>query len=143
MDGIATQCLVANALRAAGQGGIGSSGVHVKEPLIQEGNLTSLICKLKEMGLAIRVGDDAHDCRPQAADQTDDLDTRCSLNRRGIVLRSELSDGGSSPLRNGQCWLLDGKIIEILAFNGEDLEVMEWTLKRPLDGLGPSRDQAP
>ena len=29
MDGIATQCLVANALRAAGQGGIGVGGVHI------------------------------------------------------------------------------------------------------------------
>jgi len=66
MDGLATQSLIANALRAADQGGIGVNGVHIKEPLNQEGNLTSLISMLKEVGLAIRVGSGDHECLPQA-----------------------------------------------------------------------------
>ena len=64
------------------------------------------------------------------------MEARSSLNRRGIVLKSELGDGGSTPLRTGQCWKIGNDVIEILAFNGENLEVMRWSLKSPSDGLG-------
>ncbi len=44
---------------------------------------------------------------------------------------------GSTPARVGQCWKIGLKVLEILAFNGLNAEVMEWELQNPLDGLGP------
>ena len=41
------------------------------------------------------------------------------MNARGIVLRSELEEGGKIPIRVGQCWEVDGGIFEILGFRGD------------------------
>ena len=45
---------------------------------------------------------------------------------RGIVLKGELVEDGEVPIRIGQCWELDDRIYDILGYNGERIEVMEW-----------------
>ena len=51
------------------------------------------------------------------------------MNARGIVLQSELVEGGEAPIRIGPCWEVDDKIFDILGFNEDDIEVMEWECK--------------
>ena len=51
------------------------------------------------------------------------------MNTRGMVLRSELGTEGLIPMRVGQCWLIDGEILEILGFRGQEVETMIWKSK--------------
>ena len=55
-----------------------------------------------------------------------DREQRSSMNARGIVLKGELVEDGEVPIRIGQCWELDDRIYDILGYNGERIEVMEW-----------------
>ena len=48
------------------------------------------------------------------------------MNARGMVLNSELNEGGEIPIRVGQCWEVDGTPLEILGFRGSDIEIMKW-----------------
>jgi len=59
-----------------------------------------------------------------AYNQEQDIEGRKEMNVRGMVLRSELNEGGVAPMRVGQCWELGGRAYEILGFDGEDVEVM-------------------
>ena len=47
------------------------------------------------------------------------------FNRRGIVLESEMIEGGISPLRVGQVWHVGDRLLEILAFRDDQIEYME------------------
>jgi hypothetical protein len=45
------------------------------------------------------------------------------------VVREEGEEGmrgGEIPLRVGQCWLKDNKVVEIVGFDGEKCEVIKW-----------------
>ena len=55
-----------------------------------------------------------------------DREQRISLNKRGIVLKGELGEDGEVPIRVGQCWELDNKVYDILGYNENRVEVMEW-----------------
>ena len=55
-----------------------------------------------------------------------DRDQRIDMNARGIVLKGELTEDGEVPIRVGQCWELENKAYDILDFNEDRIEVMEW-----------------
>ena len=42
------------------------------------------------------------------------------------MLAAELVENGETPIRIGQCWELDGRVCEILGYNGDSVEVMYW-----------------
>ena len=91
--------------------------------------LSSLVMFLKRNGLRIRVGWAKMDGWELAHNQEQDIEGRKEMNIRGMVLRLELDEGGVAPMRVGQCWELGGRAYEILGFDGEDVEVMEWESK--------------
>jgi hypothetical protein len=122
-EGVASQGIIVNALRAAGQGGLRSATLW--ESLNGEGSLDSLINLLKGIGLRLRVGlGDRHE--RSAAEAEEDVEGRIALNGRGINLRSELSGSTETVLRIGQCWRVGCRNLEILAFRGDLVEYMEW-----------------
>ena len=54
---------------------------------------------------------------------------------RGIALVGEESTSPAPlkiAIRAGQCWELDGKVLEIVAFSGNQVECLEWTPSHPL-----------
>ena len=55
--------------------------------------MDSLIVKLKLMGLRLRVGNGNEGSPLMAAKDEEDEENRVKLNRRGIVLESELTEG--------------------------------------------------
>ncbi len=55
-----------------------------------------------------------------------DIEKRRDLESRGIVLAAELAENGESPIRIGQCWEMDGRVSEILGYDGSNVEVMYW-----------------
>ena len=103
-EGIAIQGLLGRAMRTAGHGGVGSSGSHAWESLDDSGSLNSLNVKLRALGLRLRVGGMAEGLQEFAAVDGNMTEERERLTRRGIVLKSEMITGGSSPLRVGQVW---------------------------------------
>ena len=64
-----------------------------------------------------------------AHNQEQDIGGRKEMNVRGMVLKSELDEDGTAPMRVGQCWEMNGRAYEILGFDGDDIEVMEWESK--------------
>ena len=98
-DGIAIQGLLGRAMRTAGHGGQGSSGNHVWESLDDSGCLNSLIVKLRSLGLRLRAGGSIEGREEFAAKDENMTEERERLNRRGIVLESEMVAGGASSLR--------------------------------------------
>jgi hypothetical protein len=63
---------------------------------------------------------------------------KIEINRRGIVFREEGDEGmrgGEIPLRVGQCWLKDNKVVEIVGFDGENCEVIKWEGKGIKEGV--------
>jgi hypothetical protein len=61
-----------------------------------------------------------------ATESEDDIEGRIAFNGRGISLRSELSSSSETTLRIGQCWRIGDKNLEILAFQGDLVEYMDW-----------------
>ena len=131
LTAIHMQGMISRALRAAGQGGLGRTEMDIKQSLGDEVWATSLIEWLKLMELNIRVcGVDLNGAL--AAKDNCTLDERIELNRRGIVLEAEGSDGEDEeelPIRIGQCWGLGDGISEIIGFDNDKVEVMEWSRK--------------
>ena len=124
---IAMEGQISRLMRDAGQGGLGPCRRHLWLSLSQSATgLSSLAAYLKTLGLRIRVGWGKMDGWELASTCEQDLEARTELNKRGIVLRSELETGGMIPIRVGQCWLMGGAITEILGFRGEDIETMIW-----------------
>ena len=131
MTAIHMQGMISRALRAAGQGGLGAVEMNIKQSLGDEVWATSLIEWLCIMELNIRVcGVDLNGTL--AAKENDSIETRIDLNRRGIVLEAEGSDGEEDeeiPLRIGKCWGYENGISEVIGLDKEKVEVMEWTRK--------------
>jgi hypothetical protein len=124
---IAMEGQISRLMRDAGQGGLGACRRHLWLSLNHLATgLSSLAAYLKMLGLRIRVGWGKMDGWELAAKCEQDLEDRSELNKRGIVLRSELEKGGIIPIRVGQCWLMENVISEILGFRGEDIEIMIW-----------------
>jgi hypothetical protein len=117
-------------LRESGQGGIGPCRTHLWTALSKNATgLSSLVLFLRQIGLRIRVGWAKRDGWELACNEERDTDQRASMNARGLVLQSELVEGGEALIRIGQCWEVGGKIFDILGFNKDDIEVMEWECK--------------
>ena len=127
---LAMQGQLSRMLRESGQGGIGPCRTYLWIALSQNATgLSSLVLFLRQIGLRIRVGWAKRDGWELACNNERDTDQRISMNARGIILQSELEEGGEAPIRIGQCWEVDGKIFDILGFNEDDIEVMEWECK--------------
>jgi len=125
--GIAMEGQISRLMRDAGQGGLGPCKRHLWTSLgTLATGLSSLVRFLKSIGLRIRVGYGEEDGWELACKMEQDVDKRTEMNRRGIVLESELHEGGNIPIRIGQCWEVEGRAIEILGFRGGDIEIMEW-----------------
>jgi hypothetical protein len=136
-DGVAMQGLVVNALRSAGQeSGMGET--HLWSSLNEEGFLDSLVRKLKDIGLRLKVGNGTYERSGAASRDEEDEEARIEMNSRGIMLESELTEGGCAQARIGQCWKLGNRLIEIVAFNGPNVEYIEWetqkTMEQPKQG---------
>ena len=125
------QGMISRALRAAGQGGLGRVEMDIKQSLGEEVWATSLIEWLKLMELNLRVcGVDLNG--KLAANDSCSLEERIAYNRRGIVLEAEGSDGEDDaeiPIRVGQCWGYNEGISEVVGFDNDKVEIMEWTRK--------------
>ena len=124
-DGVASQGLLVNALRASGQGGAGLPGRHLWPALDKGGVVDSLVASLKELDLRLRVKGCSQGTVPMAAKHENDIEGRTALNNRGIVLESETLQAEETIIRIGQCWLVGGRILEILAYRGSKIEIME------------------
>ena len=125
--GKALQGLVARALRDAGSGGCPMK-CDILTSLIEPNWMSSLVTWLSKTGLCIEVQGPSL----LLADGIDIETTyqRDLLQTRGIVLAVEDSSSSSLlplPLRVGQCWALDGKVLEIVGFRQFDAECLEWT----------------
>ena len=94
---------VSRMMREAGQGGLGPCRRHLWTALggLATG-LSSLVMFLKRNGLRIRVGWAKMDGWELAYNQEQDIEGRKEMNIRGMVLRSELNEGGVVPMRVGQ-----------------------------------------
>ena len=138
-DGIAVQGLLVNALRSSGQGGAGLTGRHIWPTLERGGVVDSLVSNLKNLGLRLRAGDFSVGTQLMASRQDSEVDERASLNTRGIALESELYDGETTLLRIGQVWLPGDIILEVLAFCGDRIEVMEWERTNRSKRIGEGR----
>ena len=126
-EGIAAQGLLVNALRSSGQGGPDLPAKHLWSSLNGEGAMDSLVHKLKEVGLRLRVGWRNEGPIEYAVASEEDIGCRKDLSCRGISLKSELEGTGVVRLRIGQCWKVRGRLLEILAYRGDNIEYMEWT----------------
>ena len=124
---------ISRMLREAGQGGLGPVKWRLWPALgdLATG-LSALIEWLKHIKLRVRIGWGEMEGWELACPMEQDIEARSDMNKRGIVLASELSEGGDAPIRVGQCWEIQGKVCEILGFRDEDIEIMEWTYDREL-----------
>ena len=95
--------------------------MQYKESLDDSGSLKSLIVKLRALGLRLRAGGNIERQLEFAAKDENLTEEREKINRRGIVLESEMVTGGSSPLRVGQVWKIGDRFLEILAFRKDQL----------------------
>jgi hypothetical protein len=125
-DGVAMQGLVVNALKSSGQGGGGLGETQLWPSLNEDGMLDSLVRKLKDIGLRLKVGNDSEARAMTAAKGEEDEEERIEMNSRGVALEAELIEGGEVQVRIGQCWKMGNRLIEIMAFNGPDIEFIEW-----------------
>ena len=82
--------------------------------------------KLRALSLRLRAGGNTEGQREFAAKDENLTEERERLNRRCIVLKSEMVNGGSSPLRVVQVWRIGDRLLEILAFRDDQIENMEW-----------------
>ena len=87
--------------------------------------MSSLISKLKGLGLKIRVGN-GEPPPTLASTIEDDVVHRIEMGLRGIVLQCELEENSIIPLKPGQCWMVGDRLLEVLAFRKEYIEYMEW-----------------
>jgi hypothetical protein len=78
--------------------------------------------KLRALSLRLRAGGNTEGQREFAAKDENLTEEREILNRRCIVLKSEMVTGGSSPLRVGQVWKIGDRFLEILAFRKDQIE---------------------
>ena len=125
-SGIATQCLVVNALRASGQGGAGQPSTQMWNSLGSGDALNALIGSLKSIGLRIRAGNATREREDSAVDGEGEVLNRGELNRRGMVYTNELCEGSLIQLRTGQCWQVGNRLLEVLAYRGDSIEYIEW-----------------
>ena len=125
--GIAMEGQISRMMREAGQGGLGPCRRHLWTALGELATgLSSLVRWLKTIGLRVRVGWGEMNGWELACNQEQDTTAREEMNARGMVLKSELGEGGEIPIRVGQCWEVDGTPMEILGFRGTDIEIMTW-----------------
>ena len=86
------------------------------------------------MGLYIEVqGPD--ETTPLSTPVTGDRQRRAHLFDRGIALEEEISILPALtpiPIRTGQCWLLEGRVHEIVSIGPDYVESLEWTPSDPL-----------
>ena len=106
---------------------------EIETSLVEPNWMTSLISWLSNIGLCIEVQGPS---LPLAVG-IDSADTmrRDSLQTRGIVLAGEDSPSDepiSLPLRVGQCWALNGKVLELIGFYGNGVDCLEWSYLTPL-----------
>ena len=66
-----------------------------------------------------------------------EVEERVSLNARGMALEAELHDGETTQVRIGQVWLVSDRLLEILAFNEDRIEFMEWERANRTKLIGP------
>ena len=125
--GLAMQSQLSRMMRDAGRGGIGPCRIHLWPALgDQATGLSALIVWLKTIRLRVRIGWATMEGWELACTIESDREQRISLNKRGIVLKGELGEDGEVPIRVGQCWELDNKVYDILGYNENRIEVMEW-----------------
>ena len=125
--GLAMEGQIERAMRDSGRGGLGLRRNQIWNTLGENATgLTALIRWLKIIGLRIRVGHCVAEGWKTACDVEQDVDKRRELESRGIVLAAELIENGETPLRIGQCWELDGRVYEILGYDGDKIEIMYW-----------------
>ena len=125
--GLAMQSQLSRMMREAGRGGLGPCRMHLWTPLGKFATgLSSLIVWLKSIRLRVRTGWATMEGWELACTMESDREQRSTMNARGIVLKGELVEDGVVPIRIGQCWELDDRIYDILGYNGERIEVMEW-----------------
>jgi hypothetical protein len=118
---------ISRMMHDAGKGGLGPCGRHLWTSLGELATgLSSLVRYLKTIGLRIRVGYAETEGWELACNCEQNTQARIEMNARGIVLRSELEEGGKIPIRVGQCWEYDGRALEILGFRDDQIETMEW-----------------
>ena len=119
--GEAFEGLVARALRSSGQGGLRDRKVSILSNLAKPTWMTSLVTWLAKMGLVITVqGGEAEAWQSELIQ--DDLPQRAARHERGVVLKGEDSHEDSHlqiEARVGQCWELEGKVLEITGFLGD------------------------
>ena len=128
-SGLAFQGLVARALRNGGTGGLSGRQQAIRQNLDTPIWMSSLIEWLDLMGLVITVQGP-----PSINGQSDliegDILRRMDLYSRGISLTGEESldpEPTDIQLRAGQCWLVKGKVLEVLGFDHEKADYLEWT----------------
>jgi hypothetical protein len=105
----------------------------MRPSLSEDGALDSLVIKLKLIRLRLRAGDGADGSAALEVKDGDDDEAMAELSNRGIVLESELAEGGDAQLRIGQCWKFGDRLIEVMAFNGPNVEFIEWETQGPED----------
>ena len=101
--------------------------------------MDSLVTNLKDLGLRLRVGDCSVGTPLMAARHENEVENRVSLNARGMALEAELHAGDTTQVRIGQVWLVCDRLLEILAFNGDRIEFMEWEMTKRTKLIGPGR----
>jgi len=127
MIGVAMRSQICRIIRDAGRGGLGTTKTVLWTSVREWGTgLSALVEWLKEVNIRIRVGTGSAKEWEPVEKYESEINKRISLNARGIVLRSELEEGGRAPLRTGQCWLLNERVVEILGFNATGVEIMYW-----------------
>ena len=126
--GRALQGLLARALRNAGNGGVRACNQPIRSSLVKPTWLTSLIDWLAKTGLTIVVQG------PEPRDDNSEFLVGSETDRklwfeRGVALVGENSDDADLlpiAFRTGQCWELDGKVNEIVAFDGNTAQCLVW-----------------
>ena len=129
LTGTAFEGLVSRALRGAGTGGLRWRGQVIRPYLGPPIWLSSLTSWLARMGLEIMVHGPPP-INPSSELIEGDATRRVELANRGIALVGEESEDSSLipiQLRVGQCWALNGKVLEVAGFNGNGADVLEWT----------------
>ncbi len=126
--GRALQGLLARALRNGGNGGVRACNQPIRSSLVKPTWLTSLIDWLAKTGLTIEVqGPKPRDVNSEflIGNETE----RKLWFERGLALVGENTDDVELlpiAFRTGQCWELDGKVNEIVAFDGDTAQCLVW-----------------
>ncbi len=122
MTATALSGMVGRGHRVSGRGGVEDMEMKVEATLGEDIWLTSLLQWLDEMRLELKTcgGRVQH---VMAMDNRMDKHEKIELNRKGIVFKGEGEEGEPGemvPLRVRQCWMKEGRVMEIVGFSGKD-----------------------